>query len=169
LDTPKDRRARPTLGRVREAVFSMLGETVDNARVLDLFAGVGGLGFEALSRGARACLFIDQSRRHARLIQHNARRLGCGDRVTTVQARLPRFLRTDPPQRAACDLVFVDPPYEEGLAPPTLLALAGHGWLAPGAVIVVETRRGESFEIPDGLALFRNKRYGDTEVSFLKA
>jgi len=173
LKTPQDARARPTLGRVREAVFSMLGEMVEGARALDLFAGTGALGFEALSRGARSCVFVDSSCRHLALIRENAARLGCAERVTVAQGTLPNILRSAGARaigksQGEFDVALVDPPSEGGLAGPTLDVLAERRWLADGAVVMIETRRGEELACPGGFELIRDKRYGDTQVRFLR-
>jgi 16S rRNA (guanine966-N2)-methyltransferase len=172
IKAPKDARTRPTLGRVREAIFSMLGEAVEDARVLDLFAGAGSLGFEALSRGARSCLFIDTDRRAVDMIRSNARQLGCDKSARMRRGTLPASLRSaragDNAAGDRFDIVLIDPPYEGDLIAPVLDALAGHGWLAPGAIVAVETRQGETFEVPAGFELLRDRRYGDTQVRLFR-
>jgi len=167
LKSPKGLGTRPTLGRVREAIFSILAPVTEGARVLDLFAGAGALGFEALSRGARSCLFIDASRRHVDLIRENARLLGCEDRVECRKAPLPAALRHECPANDAYDLVLMDPPYEKGLAEPTLQALIAYQWLSSEAIVVVETRRNESLAVPESVQLLKDKQYGDTRVRFI--
>ena len=171
LKSPKGHEARPTLGRVREAVFSIIEEDIAGARVLDLFAGAGALGFESLSRGAESCVFVDRRHASVALIAQSARALDCADRVKALKAELPGALAKESVAKAAMangafDVVLMDPPYERGLVSGVLEALVERGWLAPEAVVVVETRRGETFAIPEGLQPTKSKTYGDTEVRF---
>lgn len=157
---------RPTADRVREALFNVLehrlGARIEGARVLDLFAGAGTLGLEALSRGAASVRLVEADRRVAGVLAENARRVG-GD-AQVVRARVERFLAG---AAAPYDLVFLDPPYASGLAGPTLEHLAEGGWLAPGAVVCVEHRAGEAPPAPAGLATVFSRRYGDTEITIL--
>ena len=166
IKTPKGQLARPTLCRVREAIFSLLTGCLEDARVLDLFAGAGSLGFEALSRGAQRCVFVDRSRAHLTLIRQNAALLGCEGAISVRQAVLPRGLAgmADGQGAAPFDIVFLDAPYGEGLSGPTLDHLAQGPWLAPGALIVVETRKSEALPGPAGWELLKDRQYGDTRV-----
>ena len=166
IKSPKGQAARPTLGRVREAIFSVLGDAMIDARTLDLFAGSGALGFEALSRGAANCRFVESNDRHLRLIRENTDVLRAKERVTIRRGRLPGALKTTPD--APFDLVLMDPPYERDFVSPTLAGLVTNDWLAPDAILVVETRCGEVFETPDSMSEIARKRYGDTDVSFLR-
>lgn len=149
-------RTRPTSERVREAVFSILGD-VDGARVLDLFAGTGALAFEALSRGATEAVLVDT---RPRLARANAEALDLGDRAQTVRADAARFLRRPP--ESPFDLILCDPPYDfpdrgwERLAP--LLAPA----LAPEGRLMLETAAGRALALD--LPLLRERRYGDTLI-----
>jgi 16S rRNA (guanine966-N2)-methyltransferase len=165
LAVPGGRDTRPTSDRAREGLFatiaSMLG-SLDGARVLDLYAGSGAVGLEALSRGAEHVLLVEHGARAARVIRENIEAIGlpgavvAADRVERVLARGPAGGRYD--------VVFADPPYampDENVAA-MLGALAGQGWLAPGALVIVEraTRSGP-VSWPDGFVPDRARRYGE--------
>jgi 16S rRNA (guanine966-N2)-methyltransferase len=158
---------RPTAERVREALFSMLAHrgALAGARVLDAFAGSGALGLEALSRGAASALFVERSRSAARVLAANIAALGVGPAARIVQRDVASALRSlaNGPERF--DLCFVDPPYASGLAAATLVALAGGGLLAEGALLVAESDRRHAPGAIAGLALAIERRYGDTLIS----
>jgi 16S rRNA (guanine966-N2)-methyltransferase len=170
LHAPKSNSIRPTADRVREAIFNILADEVIDARVLDLFAGTGALGLEALSRGAIQAIFIDQSSEAVRLIQDNIRVCGVQHQVQVIHkpilqalSRLPARGLVPPPFH----LVFVDPPYGTGLALQILPRLVDYSILAEGSLAVVEHRYTE--KTPDawrGWSKARERRYGDTVVSF---
>lgn len=172
LKAPKGGDVRPTADRVRESIFNILinGKPacdVTDVQVLDVFAGTGALGLEAVSRGAASALFLDNSGPSLAVVTDNAAALGVVRQCRTLKldaARLgspPRLLS----QPAA--LAFLDPPYGKGLALPALLGLARHGWLAPGAVVVVETESSAPFEPPPGYAALDARTYGAALVTFL--
>ena len=156
---------RPTSDRVRESLFNVLANAhagrLDGARVLDLFAGTGALGLEALSRGAAQVTFVEQGRAALRLLRENIRICGVGGRCTV----LPRDARRPGPAPAPCGLVFLDPPYGKGLGEAALAAAMAGGWLTGDALVVWE----ESADMtpPDGLTMLDVRRYGDTVISFL--
>ncbi len=160
---------RPTSDRVREALFNVLmggrfGDPVTDARVLDLFAGTGALGLEALSRGAVHATFVDDGRVAARLIRDNiarTRRQADAVLLAVKAERLPVN------SGEACGLVFLDPPYGKGLGLSALLAAQAGGWLAPGAVVVWEENAAQF--PPPGFGLLDQRRYGDTFVTVLEA
>lgn len=162
LAVPPGERTRPTSDRAREALFATLSGLVDldGARVLDLYAGSGAVGLEAVSRGAAGALLVDSDPRAAAIARDNASRLGLGDRVTVRRDRVERVLAGDP---EPYDLVFADPPYALGddeLAA-VLLRLA-EGWLAPGAVVAVErSSRGAGPRWPDRVEALKQRRYGE--------
>lgn len=165
LQTPSGVDTRPTTERVREALFSTLESalgSLEGRRVLDLFAGSGAVGLEALSRGADHATLVERQRRAAALIRRNAETLGLpGSRVVAEPVRV--FLRGAP--EAPYDVVFVDPPYAtSGHELSTLLAdLVRGGWLADEAYVVVErSRRDPPPEWPDGIEPLRERRYGET-------
>jgi len=167
LVAPRGETVRPTTDRVKEAVFGLLGERVAGAMVLDLCCGAGGLGLEALSRGAARAVLVERDHRALALIAENARRCGFEDRVEVVRADALRHLASAPPA-GGYDLVLLDPPYRQGLAAEALALLVRPGWLAPGARVVVETEAGLELSPPPPLALDRSRRYGDTAVHLLE-
>jgi 16S rRNA (guanine966-N2)-methyltransferase len=164
---------RPTLDRVREAVFNILAHRLDwdglaGARVLDVFAGSGACGLEALSRGAAHAVFIDRDAAALACIRRNAAALGEDARITLIQADATRL---GPPPVAGTGggfaLAFLDPPYGAGLAAPALGALADHGWLEAGAIAVVETGCSEALTPPKPFVLRDQRTYGPARVRFL--
>ena len=160
---------RPTADRVRESLFNLLahgpyGDPVPGARVLDLFAGTGALGLEALSRGADAAIFVDDGPAALGLLRDNIARMRAGDRAE-VLARDATRLGANP--GAPFDLLFLDPPYRRGLAEQALAAAGAGSWIAPAALVVVEERAG--VPPPRGLTLLDSRRYGDTMIAILRA
>ena len=158
---------RPTSDRVRESLFNILAhgvadDPVPGARVLDLFAGTGALGLEALSRGALAATFVDSGRVAQDLIRANIARAKAGDRATL----LGRDATRPGPAPAAFDLVFLDPPYGRALGAAALSAAVAGGWLAPGALIVWETARPEP--APPFLDEIDRRRWGGTTMGFYR-
>lgn len=155
--------ARPTTDRVRESVFGVLSEVMEGARVLDLYAGSGGLGLEALSRGAKSCTFVDQFRGAGKVIEENLRKTGLeGGKV--VVRDVSGFLKAE---RNAYDLIFADPPYPDGLGDMArdLVALENWDqWLSEDGYLIVE--RESTGEIPParGLELIRQKDYGRSRI-----
>lgn len=169
LLTPEGSAIRPTSDRVRESVFNVLlhgiaGFEIEGARVLDLFAGTGALGLEALSRGAAFCLFVDDTVEARGLVRDNADALGL-----TGQTRIFRrdASRLGSSSAGRFSLVFLDPPYGKGLAEKALAELRKGEWLEPAAILVVEESAGVFAEIPAGYVALDRRTYGDTEVTFL--
>jgi 16S rRNA (guanine966-N2)-methyltransferase len=174
LATPKDDRVRPTSDRVREAVFNVLahndfgiGFAIEGARVLDLFAGTGALGLEALSRGAAYVLFVDDHFESRGLIRRNveaARATG----ATKIWRRDATGLSEMPVNAGGpFDLAFLDPPYRKGLVAQALASARDGGWLTPRALVVAEMAADEAFAAPEGFALLDERTYGDTKVLVL--
>ena len=165
LAVPAGGGTRPTSDRAREALFGTLGALLDlaGAEVLDLYAGSGAVGLEAVSRGAAHALLVEADGRAAATIRANAADLGLGDRADVVRDRVERVLVTRDPVPA--DLVFADPPYALPGAElnAVLAALVDRGWLAPGAVVVLEraSRAGGGPEWPDSLTAVKSRRYGE--------
>lgn len=155
---------RPTSDRVRESLFSMLAhrDVIQGARVLDLFAGTGALGLEALSRGAREVCFVENGRVGQRLISENIRKLRVEDEVTLMRNDATRL---GPWPHAAFDLVFLDPPYGKGMGETALAAARAGGWLSPDATIVWEEYA--QMPAPAGFAPLDSRRFGDTHVTIL--
>lgn len=157
---------RPTLGRVKSSMFSVIGERVVESRVLDLFAGSGNLGLEALSRGAKQAAFIESNQRRCRLIRENLEHLGLAGRGLVVRSDVLRFL--DRNRSLECDLILADPPYTGGWIERLVRRLAGNSILAPGGLVCLQHGPGETLpSLPPGLYRFRQKCYGDTVVTFL--
>jgi 16S rRNA (guanine966-N2)-methyltransferase len=166
LKGPKSQAVRPTSDRLRESIFDILAHAYDHilegAAVVDLFAGTGALGLEALSRGASRALFVDNGSEARALLRENIEALGLGG-VTRVFRRDATKLGLAPPGEAF-SLAFLDPPYREGLAAPALAELSRGGWLAPGALVVIEEDAQAQVDLPEGLSLKETRRYGDTQL-----
>ena len=160
LQTPPGTDTRPTADRIREALFSILGDRVRDARVLDLFAGSGALGIEALSRGAAEATFVDNAAPAIRAIGANLEALGADGQVVRAEAR--RFLGGASRSARQYDLVFLDPPYRLAASLGGVLSAALPAVLAPGATVVAESDRRSSLDID--LPLQDERRYGDTLI-----
>jgi 16S rRNA (guanine966-N2)-methyltransferase len=169
LKVPKGHKMRPTADQVREAIFNILVSRFPLAdlSVLDLFAGTGALGIEALSRGARAAVFVDASPEAHRVIRANLTVTGLRRRGRVIRAYVPKGIRVAEEQELRFGGVFLDPPYGEGWVERTLRLLARSPILEPGAWVVVEhSRHEEGAEAYPPLALTDRRRYGTTGVSF---
>lgn len=169
LRTPRGRDTRPSTDRVREALFSRVEALLDldGTRVLDLYAGSGALGLEALSRGAGQLLAVERHRPTARLLGANARELGLQDRVEVRAAGVQQVLAGGPGGGTAYDLVLADPPYPVGEEELTqaLALLLERGWLAPDALVVVErSSRSPRPSWPVGLGHLGTRGYGETAL-----
>lgn len=162
---------RPTTDRAREALFNIIAHThpdrLDDARVLDLFAGTGALGFEALSRGAAFALFVEPSVEGRGLIRKTMHDLGLQGIAKLFKRDATRLGPIG--TMAPFDLVFADPPYGKGLGEKALAAVLHGGWLSPGALIVLEETAAPAITLPDGLAMLDRRRTGDTALNFIAA
>lgn len=170
LATPRTGAIRPTSDRLRESLFNVLlhayDETFAGARVLDLFAGTGALGFEALSRGAAYALLVDEGAEARAVIRANIEALGA-EGVTRLFRR--DATRLGPAGSAGqFSLVFCDPPYGRDLAPRALASAAAGAWLTPGALAIVEEAEGARVTWPEGFTERERRVYGDTAVSFAR-
>jgi len=164
LKPPADRSVRPTSDRVREAVYDLLGPGRTAERVLDLFAGTGAMGIEALSRGAGQAVFVDSDRTAVALIKANLLACGFAERASVERRDVLRFLSAEPAS-VSFDLVLVDPPYGRGLVVASLERLASGAWLAAGARVVCEAEAGLALAARVGpLERLRQRTYGDTGV-----
>ncbi|MBB2961848.1 16S rRNA (guanine(966)-N(2))-methyltransferase RsmD [Methylobacterium sp. R2-1] len=163
---PKAEGIRPTSDRLREALFNVLAhaydDAVEDAVVLDLFAGTGALGFEALSRGAARAIFVDEGRQAGALIREGIAALGCGSRARLIQRDATRL----GPASDVASLVFCDPPYRKNLAPAALTAAAAGGWLSAGALVLVEEAAEAGPVLPPGFLELERRSYGETAVTF---
>jgi 16S rRNA (guanine966-N2)-methyltransferase len=171
LEGPKSQAIRPTADRLRESLFNILvhayGNPVVDARVLDLFAGTGALGFEALSRGAAFVLLVDDGAEARALLRGNVEALGAGGATKVYRRDATKLGPVSP--LVPFSLAFLDPPYGKGLAEQALAAVRGGGWLAPGALAVVEEAADAGFKAPEGFEELERRRYDDTEFVFLRA
>ena len=174
LVAPAGSATRPTSDRVREALFSILGPPEPDLRALDLFAGAGTLGIEALSRGAAAAVFVDSSRAALRCLRRNLEALAMTGVSEVHLDDAPRFARRAAAAAAAgaprFGWIFLDPPYAAGVADATLEALGGGPILAPGGIVVVEhDRRSPPRQEHGSLVKADSRRYGDTELTFFRS
>jgi len=158
---------RPTSSRAKTAIFNILPHDLSGMKALDLFAGSGALGLEALSRGADLAVFVDAGREAFRLIQDNLRGLDYRDRGQLLSKKAGPALEELSEHQAYFDLIFMDPPYDKGLVDKTLKQLARAGVLKPAGIVVVE-HSGRELPAPRyaGLQLRDQRRYGDSWVSF---
>lgn len=168
LKAPHGLATRPTADRVKESLFNILGDIVVDANVLDLFAGTGNLGLEALSRGAKAAVFVDHGSESISIIKENAIHTKLLEQTeihrNDVLRALDKFVQTN----RSFDLLFCDPPYEKGFVQAILQKLDQHPIMAPNGIVVIEHSRHELVEGEwENLQLRRTERYGATLVSFL--
>lgn len=158
---------RPTADRVKEALFNILGNYVPGCRFLDLFAGTGSIGIEALSRGASMAVFVEANYRHAAIIKENLKVCGfeCDARIIT--AKVTDALRQLAEEGQAFDLIFLDPPYLKDLEAVTLAIIVRYHLLKPAGMVIVESsKRDCPPQSVDSLRLLRTEKYGDTLLSF---
>jgi 16S rRNA (guanine966-N2)-methyltransferase len=170
IASPSSRDIRPTADRLRESLFNILvhayGDPVEGARVLDLFAGTGALGIEAISRGASFALFVDNGAEARALLRQNVEALGLGG-VTKVYRRDATNLGPVHPLEAF-SLAFLDPPYGKGFGEQALASLRDGGWLTPQALLVVEEATSAKFAVPAGFEELERRAYDETEFVILR-
>jgi 16S rRNA (guanine966-N2)-methyltransferase len=165
LKVPSGSRVRPTSDKVKQALFNILGDRVEGSYFLDLYAGAGGIGIEALSRGAARVLFVDASRDSLDVVKQNIEQMGFGDNAEVMLSTAESFLRK---RTGHYDIVFLDPPYAEELQP-LLELIAGAGILKDESVVIAEHfKKQPSPEQAGGLTLYRLAKYGDTVLAFYK-
>jgi 16S rRNA (guanine966-N2)-methyltransferase len=171
LAGPRSQAIRPTADRLRESLFNILhhayGDPISGARVLDLFAGTGALGIEALSRGAAFALLVDDGAEARALLRENTTTLGLGG-VTKIFRRDATKLGPVAPLEPF-SLAFLDPPYGRSLAETSLASAHAGGWLTPDALIVVEESVKSTFAAPEGFSELERRRYDDTEFVILRS
>lgn len=166
LVAPPGNATRPTSDRAREALFSILASRLgsfEGLRVADVFAGTGALGLEALSRGAAHASFVDNDRAALAALRANLARLGAEGLASIHQTNAETIAQAP----ASHDLLFLDPPYGRALALPVLARLAAQGWIAPQALVSVETSREEGLDLPD-FALETVRDYGKARLHLLR-
>ena len=169
LHTVEGEGYRPAMGKTREALFSMLlsrGMQFADARVLDLFAGSGSLGFEALSRGAGEALFVENGLAPARCLARNIEELGVQNRARLLRDDVRKVLLRPPAD--PIDLVFIDPPYRKNLLNMCLTGLEERGLLAPEAFITAELEKGAPFSAPESWELLADRAFGQTRILIWK-
>jgi len=179
LTAPEGTGVRPTADRAREAIFNILsqgkltwrrppapdkaGPPLAGVRVLDAFAGTGAMGLEALSRGAEHVTFMEDQATALSACRRNIEALGEDARSTVLQCDVLRPPRAPAP----CDLILMDPPYNQGLGAGALRALWSAGWIAPGALATIELMAREPFDPPEGFEILDTRKYGKTRVVFV--
>jgi len=170
LAAPKSQGTRPTSDRLRETVFNILAHgldlDLDGIRVLDLFAGTGALGFEAISRGAGHCTFIEEGTEARGVIRRNMETLGLNGAAKIFRRDATRLGSAG--TIAPFDLLFADPPYDKGMGEKALASAAAGGWLTPGAVCVLEERSSADIDLPKGFETLDRREAGDSQVLFLR-
>lgn len=171
LIVPPHDRIRPTSDRVRGAIFNILlhgidGVALQGAQVMDVFAGTGALGLEALSRGAAHCVFVEQDAEARALLTRNIALLDLAGASELLAADATHIGPAS--GRSARTLAFLDPPYGKGLGEHALAALAAEGWLARGAIVVLEEAAGTTIAWPAGYDLLDLRRWGDTQAAFAR-
>jgi 16S rRNA (guanine966-N2)-methyltransferase len=168
LQGPGSTAIRPTSDRLRETLFNILAHSYDNAvegaRALDLFAGTGAMGIEALSRGAEGALFVDESAAACAIIRANVETLGLSSAVRILR-RDARKLGSAPDQEKF-NLAFLDPPYGRDFVAPVLKTLRDGGWLDKGALVVIEESAGANVDLPEGFVAHETRRFGGTQTVF---
>ncbi len=169
LATFGHRLIRPTTDRVREAIFNVLGQTLEGKRVLDLFAGTGAMAIEALSRGAKEATLVDLSAKAMEVVRRNLKLCGYTQRTRVVKKDTLAALRELSERGETFDIVFIDAPYERvELTEKTVEQIATTGVLSPDGIIVCELSKHQVLEPPPGVTVMKEKRYGDTRVYFLE-
>ena len=166
LRVPKVPGLRPTSDRARESLFNVLAPGIEGSRVLDVFAGSGALGIEALSRGAIEATFVERSRRAAEVLADNVEKCGFRSITTIIAAEWRVALRRLGGDETRFDLALFDPPYAWDRADHCLAGLAEHSLLAEGGLAIIEHRASTELEIPDGWSLDRVLKVGDSAFSF---
>jgi 16S rRNA (guanine966-N2)-methyltransferase len=168
LATPKNPSLRPTSDRVKESIFNILREQIEGGMVLDLFAGTGNLGIEALSRGAKKVIFVEKGRHALGLIQRNLAQFGLEERSEVLPIDANRAIGILKQRGKTFDLIFMDPPYEQGLIEKTLTKLSFHQIYHRDSILVIEHHRRELLPpVINGWNLIRQRQMGETVISFL--
>jgi 16S rRNA (guanine966-N2)-methyltransferase len=170
LKSPSSKAIRPTSDRLRESIFNILvhayADPITDARVLDLFAGTGALGLEAMSRGAAYVLFVEEAAEARALIRENVESLALTGASKIFRRDAARLGDMGPMQ--LFDLVFCDPPYGQGLAEKSLIAAREGKWLAPSALVVIEEAVKAAFQTPAGFDELERRAYDDTEIVIVR-
>lgn len=166
LNTPGDDRVRPTTDRVKESMFNIVQDWVYDSQVLDLFAGSGALGIEALSRGASQAVFCDNSLDSIKIIKSNIEKARVVDRSQIVSGDFKRCLRDMEAKNQSFDMIFVDPPYYEGLFEEVLDTIRSYKILKKDGIVIVEHDAKRPIGQVEGLEVYKEKKYGITMLTF---
>lgn len=166
IEAPRGLLSRPPLAIIRESIFNILGSSVQGTSTLDLFAGSGSLGIEAVSRGAGRVHFVDSSRRCVEMISRNVERLGISDRCTVTRQDAVEFVRRY--RGTPFDIVFVDPPFLSGKAGEVLPALQVSQAASEKTLVVARVHRREQFFVPETYSLVKRRKFGESIVQFLE-
>jgi 16S rRNA (guanine966-N2)-methyltransferase len=165
IEAPRGLLSRPPLAVIRESVFNIIGPSIGGKSVLDLFAGSGSLGIEALSRGAARVHFVDSAKRSVQMITRNVTKLGVADTSTVTRDDVLAFIRKY--NREPFDLVFVDPPFLSGKVAETLAALHTSGLISAQTMVVTRIHWREQFPLPETYTLVKKRKFGESVVFFL--
>ncbi|WP_176083787.1 16S rRNA (guanine(966)-N(2))-methyltransferase RsmD [Martelella sp. HB161492] len=170
LATPKSQAIRPTTDRTRESLFNIIAhaypEALDDTNMLDLFAGTGAIGLEAISRGVRMAVFVENSVEGRGLLWSNIDTLGLHGRTRIMRRDATKI--GQPVQLQPFDFLFADPPYGKGLGDQALDAVDRGGWLKPGALVIVEERAGVTLQLSTVFQPLETRDFGDTEMHFFR-
>ena len=166
LNTPSDDRVRPTTDRVKESMFNIVQDWVYDSQVLDLFAGSGALGIEALSRGASQAVFCDNSLDSIKIIKSNIEKARVADRSQIVSGDFKRCLRDMEAKNKSFDMIFVDPPYYKGLFEEVLDTIRSCKILKKDGIVIVEHDAKKPIGQVEGLEVYKEKKYGITMLTF---
>jgi len=171
IEPPAGVNIRPTSDRVKEALFNILGPRVIGKRVLDLFSGSGNLGIEALSRGAKSCVFVDNNQQCIRTIKSNLTSLGIEGNENVVLKDALKFIKDPGGDEGVFDIIFVDPPYYKDIVKNSLILLDNYNIISALTIVIAEHHRRD--DVPQSeelkkIELFRQERYGGTILSFYK-
>lgn len=159
---------RPTTDRVKETLFNIISDRLEGARVLDLFAGTGSWGIEALSRGAKEAVFVEKSHRMVQNIRENLEKVRCGGNFEIIAQDVSRFLEKPKISRERFDIIFADPPYQLRLGNTVLRALSKQRFLERRGIFILKHGSAEKLTETDALKLFRTKKMGETQLSFFE-
>ncbi|MBU1862531.1 MAG: 16S rRNA (guanine(966)-N(2))-methyltransferase RsmD [Candidatus Omnitrophica bacterium] len=168
LKFPKTKAVRPAMDRVRETIFNIIGDEIIGARVLDLYAGCGSIGFEALSRGAQSAFFVEVHHQAVKCIQENSALLDVKVSITIMQMLVSRAIPLLHKKGSLFDFIFIDPPYGGERAKKTLMKLYRFGILAPHGKMIIEHSAHDELALTNEIEVIACKKFGETIVSFLK-
>ena len=168
LKGPKHEGLRPTADRIKEALFNIISPKIGEADFLDLFAGTGAIGIEALSRNAKMVVFADANPTSIQLLKNNIRFLDPKDHFRIIQSPVERTLAILAKQSFSFDLIFLDPPFQAGLLPKTIELIINYQLLKERGILIIEHPRQLTFEIPSTLKIDLTRDYGGISLTFLK-